>query len=127
MEKCIHCGKNSRGGQTSEYYNNTGIWLPKFQTDIDISLSEEQLKSLCDNCAILADNLLSAYYNCRKAAREFGVAGGLRNRWEFDTRTQMIKFWENDRRWEFNIKKISFASNSFTGVARWIFIGYKNP
>lgn len=109
MQKCIRCGKITQRGQTSEYYNNTGIWLPKFQTDIGINLPEEWLKNLCDNCAVLVNNLLSAYYNCRTAAREFGVTGGLRNRWEFDTKTHLIKFWEKNKEWEFNIEKISFA------------------
>lgn len=108
MQKCIRCEKIGLSRKASEYYNNIGIWLPKFQTDIGISLSIEQLKNLCDDCATLVDNLLSAYYNCCTAAREFGAAGGLRNRWEYDTKTRLIKFWEKNREWEFNIEKISF-------------------
>jgi len=86
MEKCIRCKKTDRGGQSVEYHNNIGIWLPKFQSDIEISLISEELKNLCDDCSKVINNFLSAYYNCRTAAREFGTVGGYRGHWEYDTK-----------------------------------------
>jgi len=106
IEKVKSCGK-----ENCPYWNPRDMWGTMIKRDLKLnSIDKYLVENLCNNCSDKLEDILAAFYNCKASSKELGSAGGCKDRWEYDTKTQKIKVWERSKMWEFDTEKQSLEN-----------------
>ncbi|MCE8163402.1 MAG: hypothetical protein I3273_04955 [Candidatus Moeniiplasma glomeromycotorum] len=127
--KCRRCPKfieetKKCGGKDCPVFNARDIWKSAIKEKWGIDLVDKYfIENLCNNCEELLEKTLTTFNNFKlgtEATKEFEkesggkftyeIDGGQKGRCSYDIKLQTIKIWEDDKVYEFDLKKESLEN-----------------